>query len=156
MDRTTVLKELKRIVSGGELRRAALEKVAALIKESGKHRWVGLYDVDHAAGLVSNIVWSGPGAPEFPTFPITKGLTSSAVSSRKTVNVGNVASDPRYLTAFGTTKSEIIVPIFDATRENVVGTIDVESEQPNAFDPPTQGLLEECAELLTPLWPASH
>jgi len=74
---------------------------------------------------------------------------------RKTVNVGNVASDPRYLTAFGTTKSEIIVPIFDLTRENVVGTIDVESEQPAAFDPRTEGLLEACAELLTPLWRAS-
>jgi L-methionine (R)-S-oxide reductase len=156
MDRTTLLKELKRLVSGGELRRAALEKAAALIKESGNHRWVGLYDVDHAAGLVSNIVWSGPGAPEFPTFPITKGLTSSAISSRKTVNVGNVASDPRYLTAFGTTKSEIIVPIFDATGENVVGTIDVESAQPNAFDLQTQGLLEECADVLDPLWRASH
>jgi GAF domain-containing protein len=156
MDRTTLLKELKRLVSGGEPRRAALEKAAALIKESGNHRWVGLYDVDDAAGLVSNIARSGPGAPEFPTFPITKGLTSSAISSRKTVNVGNVASDPRYLTAFGTTKSEIIVPIFDTTRENVVGTIDVESAQPNAFDRQTQGLLEECAELLTPLWRASH
>jgi len=156
MDRTTLRKELKRIVSGGEPRRAALEKVAALIKESGNHRWVGLYDVDPTAGLVSNIVWSGPGAPEFRTFPITKGLTGSAISTRKTVNVGNVRSDPRYLTAFGTTKSEIIVPIFDSTRENVVGTIDVESEQPNAFDPQTEGLLEECAELLTPLWRASH
>jgi putative methionine-R-sulfoxide reductase with GAF domain len=49
-----------------------------------------------------------------------------------------------------------IVPIFDATRENVVGTIDVTSEQPNAFDLQTQGLFEECAELLTPLWRASH
>jgi putative methionine-R-sulfoxide reductase with GAF domain len=156
MDRTTLLKELKRIVSGGELRRAALEKIAALIKESGNHRWVGLCDVDHAAGLVSNIVRSGPGAPEFPTFPITKGLTSAAISGRKTVNVGNVASDPRYLTAFGTTKSEIIVPIFESTPENVVGTIDVASEQPNAFDLQTPDLWEECAELLTPLWRASH
>lgn len=156
MEEATLLKELKRIASGREPRRAALEKVAVLIKERGNHRWVGLYDVDHSAGLVSNIVWSGPGAPEFPTFPITKGLTGSAISSGKTVNVGHVASDPRYLTAFGTTKSEIIVPIFDSTRENVVGTIDVESEQPNAFDPQTQGLLEECAELLTPLWRASH
>ena len=116
MDRTTLLEELKSIVSAGETRPAALAKVAALIKESGNHRWVGLYDVNHAAGLVSNIVWSGPGAPEFLTFPITKGLTGSAISMRKTVNVGNVASDPRYLTAFGTTQSEIIVPIFDPVR----------------------------------------
>jgi len=83
MERTTLLKELKRIVSGEELRRAALEKAAALIKESGNHRWVGLYAVDHAAGLVSNLVWSGPGAPEFPTFPITKDLTNSAISAER-------------------------------------------------------------------------
>jgi len=79
------------------------------------------------------------------------GLTGSAISTRKTVNVGNVAGDSRYLTAFGTRKSEIIVPILDSARENVVGAIDVESEQPNAFDPQTQGLLKECAERLRPL-----
>jgi L-methionine (R)-S-oxide reductase len=156
MDRTRLLKELQGIVSGPGTRHAALKKVAALIKAGGNHRWVGLYDVDHARGLVTNIVWAGPGAPEFPTFPITKGLTGAAISNRKTVNVGNVAGDARYLTAFGTTKSEIIVPIFDAGREHVVGTIDIESEQPNAFDPRTQGLLEACAELLRPLWRASH
>lgn len=55
MNRTTLLEELKGIVSAGETRPAALRKVAALIKESGNHRWVGLYDVNHAAGLVSNI-----------------------------------------------------------------------------------------------------
>jgi len=52
---------------------------------------------------------------------------------RKTVNVGDVVADGRYLTAFGTTKSEIIVPVLDGGGENVVGTIDVESEKPNRF-----------------------
>ncbi len=156
MERTSLLKELQGLVSGPGTRHGALKKVAALIKARGHHRWVGLYDVDHALGLVTNIVWAGPGAPEFPTFPITQGLTGAAISSQKTVNVGNVAGDPRYLTAFATTKSEIIVPIFDPRREQVVGTIDIESEQPDAFDPRTQGLLEACAELLRPLWRASR
>ena len=147
---------LRSIVAAPGDRTRRARRVAEVMREARGFRWVGLYDVDPTAGLVSNIVWSGPGAPEFRTFPITKGLTGSAISTRKTVNVGNVRSDPRYLTAFGTTKSEIIVPIFDSTRENVVGTIDVESEQPNAFDPQTEGLLEECAELLAPLWRASH
>src|SRR6516165_6424868 len=42
----------------------------------------------------------------------------------------NVASDPRYLRAFGSTRSQIIVPVFDEARETV-GTIDVESEEPH-------------------------
>ncbi len=101
---------------------------------------------------MTNIVWSGPGAPEYPTFPITKGLTGVAISARKTVNVGDVAADPRYLTAFGTTRSEIIVPVLDRAGENVVGTIDVESEKPNAFSEDVQALLEACANVIRPLW----
>jgi putative methionine-R-sulfoxide reductase with GAF domain len=34
----------------------------------------------------------------------------------------------------------------------VVGTIDVESERSNAFDPSTERLLEDCAVLLRPLF----
>jgi len=68
------------------------------------------------------------------------------------VNVGNVAADPRYLTAFGTTKSEIIVPVLDGAGENVVGTIDVESEKPNAFPAEVQTLLEACSKVIRPLW----
>jgi len=69
------------------------------------------------------------------------------------VNVGNVTADPRYLTAFGTTRSEIIVPVFDRAGENVVGTIDVESEKPNAFpEEEVQTLLEACSKVIRPLW----
>ena len=156
MERNEILAGLKQILADHANRHACLAKVAGLIKEGGNYRWVGLYDVDHVAGFVTNIVWSGPGAPEFPTFPITRGLTGSAISGRTTVNVGDVAADPRYLTAFETTKSEIIVPIFGAASQAVVGTIDVESEQPNAFDAKAQSLLEDCAELLRPLWQGSR
>lgn len=140
------------LVSAARDRVAALQGVAELLKSSGNYRWVGLYDVDRAAGTVTNIVWSGPGAPEYPKFPIAKGLTGAAISARKTVNVGDVTADPRYLTAFGTTKSEIIVPVFDSAGEDVVGTIDVESNEPNAFSEDIQPLLEDCASVIRPLW----
>jgi putative methionine-R-sulfoxide reductase with GAF domain len=116
---------------------------------------VGLYEVDHAAGLVKNIVWSGPEAPSYPIFALTKGLTGSAVAFGKTVNVGDVASDPRYLTALGSTRSEIIVPIFDASGKIVIGTLDVESERENAFNAAAQSLLELCAKTIQPLWTAT-
>jgi hypothetical protein len=41
--------------------------------------------------MVSNIAWSGPNAPAYPVFPITKGLSSRAITAGKTVNVGDVA-----------------------------------------------------------------
>jgi hypothetical protein len=46
--------------------------------------------------------------------------------------VGEVSEDPLYLTAFGSTRSEIIVPIVEGGKK-VVGTIDVESERKDAF-----------------------
>jgi putative methionine-R-sulfoxide reductase with GAF domain len=149
-----LLLDLKSIVAAARDRQSSLEDVAARIRSSADYRWVGLYDVDHAAGLVRNLTWSGPGAPEHPTFPLTKGLTSAAVAQKQTVNVGDVSTDPRYLTAFGTTRSEIIVPVLDAKANNVVGTIDIESEEPNAFSKDVQDLLESCSAVIRPLWPA--
>jgi L-methionine (R)-S-oxide reductase len=150
--RNALVSSLERIVSAEHPRQAGLDKIAALLRSSADYRWVGLYDIDRVAGLARNITWSGPGPPEHPTFPLTKGLTSAAVEQKQTINVGDVSSDPRYLTAFGTTRSEIIVPVFDGEGKSVLGTIDIESETANAFDKETQDLLEACSAVIRPLW----
>lgn len=150
--RNSLLSVLKSQASGGGARIEALQKIAAAIRQSGGYRWVGLYDVNHDRAVVTNLVWDGPSAPEYPEFPIGKGLTSRAIAARKTVNVGNVTNDPHYLTALGSTKSEIIVPIIGPEGLVVVGTIDVESESLNAFSADTEKLLEECARAIRPLW----
>lgn len=150
-----LLLELRRIVSNGGDRTVSLQQVADILKNAGNYRWVGLYDVDHTNGQVSNIAWSGHGAPEHPTFPLSKGLTSAAVSGRKTINVGDVRADPRYLTAFGTTRSEIIVPVFSWSDESVVGTLDVESDKQNAFSSDVQDFLEACSDEIRSLWRSS-
>jgi putative methionine-R-sulfoxide reductase with GAF domain len=124
--------------------------IAALIRELSDYRWVGIYDV--GPEMVSIISYSGPGAPAYPQFPVTKGLTGSAIRDRKIVVVGDVRDDPRYLTAFGSTRSEIIIPVLDEKTGAVVGTIDVESEQVNAFSKEDQLVLKECARAARPLW----
>jgi GAF domain-containing protein len=146
------LVELASMVSSSQHRIASLQEIANHIKVYGSYRWVGLYDVDHRSGLVTNIVWSGPGAPAYPVFPIAGGLTGAAVAERRSVNVGDVSTDGRYLTALGTTRSEIIVPVFDREATNVVGTIDVESEALNAFSKDTEDLLRSCSAVIQPLW----
>jgi putative methionine-R-sulfoxide reductase with GAF domain len=149
-DRDILLAYLERIVSSRVSRVVSLQAVADTIRHIGDYRWVGLYDVDHAAGVVRNIVFSGPGAPEYPQFPINKGLTGVAVVEKRTINVGDVAADARYLTAFGSTRSEIIVPIF--ANRKVIGTIDVASELRDAFNAERKALLERCADVVSPLW----
>jgi putative methionine-R-sulfoxide reductase with GAF domain len=148
----TLLQALDTIVATEKDRRRALQAIADRLQAFGGYRWVGLYDVDYPAGLVKNLVWSGPGAPEHPTFPILRGLTGAAIASGQTVNVGDVGADPRYLTAFSSTQSEIIVPVFDRTGVRVEGTIDVESEKREAFSSEVQVLLESCSQRIRPLW----
>jgi L-amino acid N-acyltransferase YncA/putative methionine-R-sulfoxide reductase with GAF domain len=151
------LAELRTIVERGGSRTNILTRAADFLRRSGGYRWVGFYDVDHAQGEVRNLVFSGSGAPAYPTFPIQKGLSGVAIGERRTVNIGDVSVDPQYLTAFGTTRSEIIVPIFagpgkDGPGNTVAGTLDVESEKLQAFSDRDQVFLEDCAEMMRPLW----
>ena len=125
-------------------------KVAELIREERNYRWVGLYDV--GPKMVSIVAYSGPSAPAYPQFPVTKGLTGAAVRGKKVVVAGDVRTDPRYLTAFGSTLSEIIIPVLDGKTGAVVGTIDVESEQANAFSLEEQKMFEGCAKAAHGLW----
>lgn len=65
--------------------------------------------------------------------------------------VNDVHNDPAYLTTFGKTQAELIIPII-ADNHEVVGTIDVESHSKNAFQKEDIDFLEDCAAQLTSLW----
>lgn len=144
------LERIRAIVSRGGDRTARARELADVVRSLGNYRWTGVYDVGR--DTVSILAYSGPGAPAHPTFPITKGLTGSAIRQKAAIVVGDVKTDPRYLTAFGSTLSEIIVPILDPKQGAVIGTLDVESERANAFSARDQQMLEECAEAALPLW----
>jgi L-methionine (R)-S-oxide reductase len=152
MSGITLPDKLREILDQPVERAVRAHRIAEAIRGGGAYRWVGIYEVDFRFRMVTNIAWSGPSAQAYPEFPITKGLTSRAISEKRTINVGDVADDPGYLTALDSTRSEIIVPVLDRARTCVIGTIDVESEDLNAFDCATQSPLEECAQLLADLW----
>jgi L-methionine (R)-S-oxide reductase len=132
--------------SGDRTSRAAA--VAAAIRRFGSYRWVGLYDVGREQ--ISLLGWEGPAPPAHPRFPRNDGLCGAAVASRRPIVVGDVASDPRYVTTHSSTRSEIVVPVFAGGIP--VGLIDVESEKPDAFAAEDEQLLERCAALISPLW----
>jgi L-methionine (R)-S-oxide reductase len=145
-----VLNEIRSIAASGNDRITKAKRLAERIQVLGQYRWVGIYDV--GAEFVSIISWSGPSAPEYPEFPVSSGLTASAIQQKKSVVVGDVRNDPRYLTAFGNTISEIIVPVLAPGGECVIGTVDVESEQANAFSERDRQMIEHCAQAALPLW----
>jgi L-methionine (R)-S-oxide reductase len=145
-----VLGQIRMTAAGADDRAVRAKRLAELIRKLGEYRWVGVYDVDDET--VSIVGWNGPGAPEHPTFPASKGLTGAAIQQKKAVNVGDVRNDPRYLATFGDTLSEIVVPVLDPSGERVIGTVDVESGRANAFGPSDQRMIEQCAQAALPLW----
>jgi len=154
------LESIRAIARGNEERAERAKLFAETVRSLGNYRWTGVYDV--GSELVSIVAFSslahgtgtsrGPGAPAYPSFPIGNGLTGAAIREKATVVVGDVRTDPRYLTAFGNTLSEIIVPIVDPGSGAVIGTIDAESEHADAFSAHDQEFLEKCARAALPLW----
>jgi L-methionine (R)-S-oxide reductase len=144
------LNEIFQIINSSDEKTAKAKSIARVILSAGGYRWVGIYDVNEQE--VSNIAWSGKGAPAFPRFPVNQGLSADAVAGKRTVVCNDVANDPRYLTAFGNTQSEIIVPIMDHRNDRVVGTLDVESDVKNAFNDEDRHRLEDYARAIAPLW----
>jgi GAF domain-containing protein len=126
------------------------EGIAWLVRIGRGYRWVGRYDVTDTD--IAIIAWSGEGEPTFPRFPVRQGLNGAAVASRSAVVVNDVENDPRYLTTFGNTQSEIVVPIIHPETGQVIGTIDVESVHKGAFADADRELLEACSRMIAPLW----
>ena len=139
---------LSSLVASSTPRAAKARAAAEIIQAARGYRWVGLYDV--TADEVAAIAWTGTTPPAYPRFPATKGLTGSAVASGEPVVVQDVTLDPRYLTAFGSTRAEAIFPVLVLGR--VAGTIDVESDRVDAFAAEDERFLRVCTRVLSPLW----
>jgi L-methionine (R)-S-oxide reductase len=109
------------------------------------YTWVGIYLLD------GNELVLGPfeGKPSPHTrIPLGRGICGAAATEKTTIIVDDVHADPRYLACSLETKSEIVVPIMQG--DEVLGEIDVDSDQPAAFGERDRQLLEQVAALLAP------
>jgi len=122
--------------------------VKALNSNVPTYSWVGLYAVD-GKDLVLD-AWSGPAATEHTRIPIGNGICGFAAKAGRTEIVSDVSRDPRYLQCFLSTRAEIVVPIF---KEGVViGEIDVDSDQLDAFSSLDREFLEAVAKKVSDHW----
>lgn len=129
--------------------KAAREAIVKLLNSTvPSYTWVGIYAVD-GKDLVLD-AWSGPAATEHVRIPIGKGVCGFAAKAGKTEIVSDVSKDPRYLQCFLSTKSEIVVPIFN--KDSVVGEIDIDGDQLDAFSSLDREFLEAVAKKASSLW----
>src|SRR6476620_7329232 len=117
-----------------------------MVQAERKYRWVGVYKIVRGDFVI--VAGTGNEPPTYPRFPTTQGLCGVAAETRATLIVGDVRKDARWLPAFFTTKSEIVVPITSESNGRVLGMIDVESEKLNAFTEDDRDFLEHVAVLM--------
>ncbi len=146
-DETDVLAQIRRALDGTAERVEKFTRVAEALRSARDYRWVGLYEVGEKD--IALLAWSGGGPPAHPRFEKTSGLCGEAARTRQPVVVDNVAEDPRYLETFGTTRSEIVVPVVDAGTGRTRVLIDVESDRLNAFGDEDRLLLERAASAIS-------
>lgn len=134
----TIARALLAAIDAETPREDRAQAAARLVRDAGGYRWVGIYDVgDEEVGLIGH---SGSTPPAHTRFSITLGLSGAAISTRSTV----VSDDGP--------GSETIVPILGAESGIVIGTLDAQSDRTGAFSAGDVAFLEECAEVLRPLY----
>ena len=140
-----IIDRIQNLVDSDKPKDLVLNETALLLKENfPKYNWVGFYLME------GNELALGPylGKPTPHTrIKLDSGICGAAVREEQTIIVPDVKYDPRYLACSLETKSEIVVPIRKG--EKVVGEIDIDSDELNAFDEQDKSFLETVSEILS-------
>ncbi len=73
------------------------------------------------------------------SIPLGQGLIGTAGKLKRPIYAPDVSKDPRYIQGIASTKSELAIPLM--VREDVVGVLDCQSDDLDAFDSETIDLL---------------
>lgn len=145
---TEIIKQIDELVQSKKEREDVLRETVKVLKENYEHyNWVGIYLLDGDELVLGPYL----GKPSPHTrIRLNKGICGAAASQKKTVNIPDVNSDPRYLACSLETRSEIVVPIMRG--EQVFGEIDIDSNKLTAFTKEDQLLLEQVCSILSELF----
>lgn len=138
-----LLPQIKGLLQGENDLIANLANVAAALKEQFGWFWVGFYLVK------KNELVLGPFQGPVACTRIKKGrgVCGSSWAQAKTLIVPDVEKFPGHIACSSLSKSEIVVPLF--YNGEVVGVLDVDSDQLNQFDTTDQNYLEQIVKLVS-------
>ena len=144
VDRDRLLTTIRSAVAAAPNANAAMRQAVRLLKDAIPHySWVGIYRLDGDELVLGPFL----GKPSPHTrIPLGQGICGAAATEKVTIIVDDVNADPRYLACSVETRSEIVVPIMSGVE--VLGEIDIDSDQQAAFGHADRALLEQVATLL--------
>lgn len=133
----SLLPQIKALVEGETDGVANLANIAAALKEQFGWLWVGFYLVRDGELVVGP--FQGPVA--CTRIRKGRGVCGTSWAEARTLIVPDVEAFPGHIACSSLSRSEIVVPLFSGG--DVVGVLDVDSVELNAFDEEDRRWLEE-------------
>jgi len=140
-----LLAQLQHLIEDEPYRIANLANASALLRGYlSDINWVGFYLLEASGELVL-----GPfqGLPACVRIPLGKGVCGTSAARRETLRVPDVHAFPGHIACDAASRSEIVVPLYDASDE-LIGVLDIDSPLPDRFSEEDQRLLERFNALL--------
>jgi len=122
---------------------ANMANVCAALKQTFDFFWVGFYLVKEDELVLGP--FQGPVA--CTRIQKGKGVCGTSWQKKETLIVADVEQFPGHIACSALSKSEIVVPLFNAVG-NVVGVVDVDSDELNFFDVSDEDYLKQIIALL--------
>ena len=138
----SLLPQVRAVIEGEQDAIANLANIAAALKEQFGWLWVGFYMVKDGELVVGP--FQGPVA--CTRIRKGKGVCGASWQEARTLIVPDVEAFPGHIACSSLSRSEIVVPIF--RNGEVIGVLDVDSVNLNAFDEEDQRWLEELVKAI--------
>ena len=146
-----LLAQLKALVEGEDDEVSVMANVSAAIHETMGFFWTGFY-------VVKQVTADGDGKEELRLGPFQgpvacmhigygRGVCGTAWQRAETVVVPDVEAFPGHIACSSLSRSEIVVPVFDA-RHRVKAVLDIDSKELGTFDEVDARWLEQIVGVL--------
>ena len=131
------------LISGETDETSILANTSAALREAFEFFWVGFYMVKNGELVL------GPFQGSVACYRIRKGrgVCGTAWAEARTQVVPDVEQFPGHIACRSLSKSEIVVPIFQG--DEVIGVLDIDSDQLATFDETDRIYLEKMMETLS-------
>ena len=136
--------QIKSITEGEDDLIANMANVAAMIHETFGFWWTGFYRV------VGKELVLGPfqGPLACSRIPFGKGVCGTAWKNAESLIVPDVDAFPGHIACSSASKSEIVVPVFNADGASIIAVLDIDSASYDSFDDVDRYWLERIVSLL--------
>ncbi len=145
--------QIRALIDGESDVVAVMANVCSAIHETMGFFWTGFYRVLPVAGSDSQELVLGPfqGPVACMHIPFGRGVCGTAWQQQQTLVVPDVEQFPGHIACSSLSRSEIVVPVFNAAGR-VSAVLDIDSRELATFDDTDRQHLEAVCRLLTPLF----